>query len=132
MLSTPTITWGQTPNPKYVNGSFTSTLNTESTYTVSLRQFTVDRVVKPAQFLYKFTVSDTCRVAFYHSGIEGRFKDQADSKYEYSSAAGARTFKYVKLEKDVEYSFDVNAEYMIFYRNGAVATIAYKGYVEYE
>lgn len=127
VIATPAT--AQLVNPRAINGSYTSTLNTESPQTISLVSKYSTRDL-PALFMYKFTVSDSCRIVFHNTSL--------DTKVEDSDITGVRSglddyvLSYIPIEANKEYSFNIRATSMTIFRAGASVPVVYSGVVEYE
>lgn len=116
------------PNPTGIAGSFTSTGGTENEHVISVSRLTTDNKVMPAQFIYKFVVSDTCRLVMSYSTQDAKFKPD----HQVDSDADDYTVTYIPLVTGIEYSIDCNATHIKIFRAGTSTTITYSGIVEYE
>lgn len=126
VLLIPMLSWGQVPNPRAINGSFTALAAQENEQVIFVaRQLNSGRLV-PCEFVYKFTVSDTCRAVFV-SSVDTQFKGEGLEH----SGQDDYVITYVPLAAGVEYNIDVSCHEIKLYRYGA-ATITYSGIAEYE
>lgn len=129
VLLIPTLINAQSiPNPTGIAGSFTSTVSIENEHIISINRLGTDNRTYSAQFIYKFTVSDTCRIVLSHASLDSKFKSDD------LAGAGADDYAvtYIPLEAGIEYSIDCNATDLKIYRAGASVTLTYSGVVEYE
>jgi len=120
LISVPS--YSSTPNPHGIHGSFVSVLNSETPHVVPIGIRSTSGVLSPATFLYNFTVSDSCRVSFAHSGTVFRFR----------TASGDEFSKYINLVSGTIYNIGINADELTIYRAGLAVTITFDGVVEYE
>ena len=129
VLLIPILSSAQLPNPTGIAGSFTSTGSIENEYIISLSRLNTSNKVYPAEFIYKFFVSDTCRIVLSHSSNDGKFKPDHQAA---SSISDDYTVTYIPLESGIEYSIDCHATDLKIYRAGTSVTLTYSGVVEYE
>lgn len=125
-LLIPTLSFGQTTNPRGIAGSFTALAAQENEQVIFVARKTNSNRLLPAEFIYKFTVSDSCRVVF-SSSTDNQFPGEG---LEHSNQDDY-VITYIPLTAGVEYSIDVSCIEIKLYRYGA-ATITYSGIVEYE
>jgi hypothetical protein len=126
----PMLCQAQTPNPRGVSGSFTSIAAQENEHIISLRVRTTGNRDNPAEFIYAFTASDSCRIVFWHAGNDPRFKPNTDGQL----VAGYDDYvvSYIPVAADSPVNIDIHATHMSIFRAGGAATITYSAVVEYE
>jgi len=117
----------QAPNPAGISGSFTTVINIENVKSVYLARPLRGSGVRYAKFVYKFSVSDSCRVQLVGAGDSG-FSPFVSIGAGYDDKVSA----YIPVKAGVDYSFSCSARELRIYRAGASATIVYTGVVEYE
>ena len=128
-LLIPTLSNAQIPNPTGIAGSFTSTGSIENEHIVSLIKLGTSNKVYQAEFIYKFVVSDTCRIVLSHSSNDAKFKPDHQAA---TSTSDDYSVTYIPIQADIEYSIDCHATEIKIYRAGASVTLTYSGVVEYE